>query len=88
MGLLQFEVLKVRLENEYHTKAELESAPYSVARWVAGEDSGLDWLKARSDYLLVEDRYGHPVVLSPTEWPLTYALSEAPGLELLEISPL
>jgi peptide chain release factor 3 len=88
VGLLQFEVLKVRLMNEYNTKAELESAPYTVARWVAGEPSGLAWLKARSDYLLVEDRYGHPVVLSPSPWPLDYALAQAPGLKLLDVSPL
>jgi peptide chain release factor 3 len=87
VGLLQFEVLKVRLENEYNTRAELEPAPFTVARWVAGAPSGLEWLKKRPDYVLVEDRYGHPVVLSPSPWPLNYALSEAPGLELLEISP-
>jgi peptide chain release factor 3 len=88
VGMLQFEVLKVRLENEYNTKAELEPAPFTVARWVAGKPEGLEWLKKRPDYVLVEDRYGHPVVLSPSPWPLNYALSEAPGLELLEISPL
>jgi peptide chain release factor 3 len=87
VGLLQFEVLKVRLENEYNTRAELESAPFSVARWVGGAPSGLEWLQKRPDYVLVEDRFGQPVVLAPSPWPLNYALSEAPGLELLEISP-
>lgn len=88
VGLLQFEVLKVRLENEYNTRAELEGAPFTIARWVAGDPSGLEWLKRRPDYLLVEDRYGQPVVLAASPWPLNYALSEAKGLELLEISPL
>ncbi|MEM6931581.1 MAG: peptide chain release factor 3, partial [Myxococcota bacterium] len=88
VGLLQFEVLKVRLQNEYNTKADLEGAPFSVARWVTGSEDGLAWLKDRPDYLLVEDRYGQPVVLSQSEWPLNYALSEAPGLELLDVSPL
>jgi len=88
VGLLQFEVLKVRLENEYRTKADLERAPFTVARWVAGEPSGLKWLEERSDYVMVEDRYGHPVVLSPSVWPLDYALTQAKGLELLDVSPL
>ena len=88
VGLLQFEVLKERLANEYKTRAVLEPAPFTVARWVAGSDEGLQWLKDRPDYLVVEDRYGNPVVLSASPWPLNYALSEAPGLELLEISPL
>ena len=88
MGLLQFEVLKVRLLNEYHTRAELETAPYTVARWIVGDPRGLEWLRSRNDYLVVEDRYGQPVVLSPTIWPLNYALSEAPGLRLLDVSPM
>ena len=88
VGLLQFEVLKVRLENEYNVEAILESAPYRFARWVAGDPSGLEWLENRRDYLLVRDRDGQPVVLSETQWPLNYALQEAPGLKLLEVSPL
>ncbi len=88
VGMLQFEVLKVRLQNEYNTRAELESAPYSVARWIAGAPEGLQWLRDRPDYLVVEDRYGHAVVLSPSPWPLDYAVSQAPGLELLDVSPL
>jgi peptide chain release factor 3 len=88
VGILQFEVLKVRLENEYRVKADLERTPHTVARWVTGEPSGLAWLKERPDYLLVEDRHGRPVVLSATPWPLQYALSEAPGLELLDVSPI
>ena len=88
VGLLQFEVLKTRLLNEYRTKADLERAPFTVARWVAGEPSGLEWLQQRSDYVLVEDRYGHPVVLSGSPWSLDYALSEAKGLRLLDVSPL
>jgi peptide chain release factor 3 len=88
VGLLQFEVLQVRLLNEYRVKADLMPLSYTVARWVTGAPEGLEWLKARPDYLLVSDRDDHPVLLSETPWPLTYALSEAPGLELLDISPL
>ena len=88
VGLLQFEVLKVRLENEYKTRALIESAPFSVARWITGSPEGLAWLEERSDYLVVKDRYEHPVVLSPSTWPLEYAMSQAEGLELLDVSPL
>ncbi len=88
VGLLQFEVLKVRLENEYNVEASLDSAPFRFARWIAGEPSGLAWLENRKDYMLVKDRHGYPVLLSETQWPLNYALQEAPGLKLLDISPL
>ncbi len=88
VGLLQFEVLKVRLENEYKVKADLHPTAHRFARWVAGDPAGLAWLEARPDYLIVEDRNGQPVVLSETRWPLDYALQEAPGLELYDVSPL
>ncbi len=88
VGLLQFEVLKERLGSEYNTKAELEAAPFTVARWVVGKPEGLAWLEARPDFVMVEDRYGHPVVLSASPWSLEYAVSQAPGLELLDVSPL
>ena len=88
VGQLQFEVLKYRLQEEYGTKCELEMTPYSTARWVAGKPTGLAWLQARADYLMVTDRDGRHVVLSQSPWSLNYALSEAPGLELLDVSPL
>ena len=88
VGQLQFEVLKERLLNEYRVKAILEGAPFRVARWVVGPESAVEWLSKRQDYLLVEDRNGHPVVLANTPWTLTYALQECKDLELHEVSPL
>ncbi len=88
VGLLQFEVLKERLRNEYRVAAALESQPFRVARWIVGAPEGLAWLQKRSDYTLVTDRDGRPVVLAQSQWPLNYAVGEAPGLGLLDVSPL
>ena len=88
VGMLQFEVLQDRLLHEYRVQVQLEPAPFTLARWVAGEPSGLQWLQERTDYQLVDDRHGRPVVLARTPWSLTYALSEAPGLKLLDVSPV
>lgn len=88
VGVLQFEVLRERLRNEYSVKADLEPQPFRVARWVGGSESALAWLKKRRDYTLVEDRHGRPVLLAPSEWPLNYALRNAEGLELYDVEPL
>ena len=88
VGLLQFEVLQQRLENEYGVKAVFESLPFRFARWVGGAPEGLAWLKGSSSYLLVYDRNDQPVLLTETEWAINYALENAPGLELHDIEPL
>ncbi len=88
VGLLQFEVLMERLKNEYRVEATLERQSFRLARWVGGGEPALAWLRERRDYPLVEDRHGQPVVLADSEWPLNYALREAPGLVLHEVEPL
>jgi len=88
VGLLQFEVLKERLKNEYRVKADLERLQYTLARWVGGSDEGLQWLRERRDYRMVEDRNGNPVVLASSPWPLDYAKREVPTLELFDVEPL
>jgi peptide chain release factor 3 len=88
VGLLQFEVLKVRLEQEYGVKCDLEPSRYALARWIAGDPRGREWIENRTDYALVEDRDGYPVVLAETPYSLQYALNQAPGLKLLDVSPL
>lgn len=88
VGLLQFEVLKERLKIEYSVKAELVSSEFTVARWVAGTQEGLKWLQGRSDFVLVKDRDDRWVVLAETPWKLDYAVTQAPGLKLLDVSPL
>jgi len=88
VGLLQFEVLKERLLNEYKVKVQLESQPFKVARWLGGPESAIEWVARRPDFVIVEDRDGRPVVLASSPWSLNYALQQAKGLELYEVSPL
>jgi len=88
VGMLQFEVLKERLKNEYRVQCTLDQQPFKLARWIGGDPAGLEWFKARRDYRLVEDRNGHPVVIAESPWPLQYAQRENPGLELYEVEPL
>lgn len=88
VGMLQFEVLVERLKNEYRVQARLQSLPFRQARWISGDPQGLQWLRERRDYPVVEDRNGHPVVLCESPWSLQYALKNAPGLILHDVEPL
>ncbi len=88
VGILQFEVLKERLRNEYKISVVFQKASFSRARWVGGEPEGLEWLRATHGYRVVEDRNGLPVVLTDSNWNLSYALENAPGLELYDVEPM
>ena len=88
VGLLQFEVLKERLKNEYRVNAVLEPAGFGVARWVRGPEEAVQWLEKRRDYTLVEDRNDNLVVLAPAKWAVDFAGRNAPELELYDVEPL
>jgi peptide chain release factor 3 len=88
VGVLQFEVLKERLKNEYRVTAILELLPFKFARWVGGSSEALDWLSSRRDFPVLRDRNNQPVLLSETLWSMSYALENVPGLELYDVEPL
>lgn len=88
VGVLQFEVLKERLNNEYKVSVRFVQAPFKQARWVVGPPEALDWLRTTHGYLLLLDRNALPVVLTDSKWNLTYALENAPKLEFYDVEPL
>ena len=49
VGVLQFDVLKYRLENEYKVDIRLEELPYEYIRWIENEDIDLNRLVGTSD---------------------------------------
>ena len=74
VGPLQFEVVQFRLESEYGAASRLESAPWSVARWLpAGiREHELDALSLPTDARLAYDMGKNPLVLFPNEWSANY----------------
>jgi peptide chain release factor 3 len=88
VGLLQLEVLKERLKNEYSVPCTMDLLRWKCARWFEAEQDGLDWLERRRDFQLVEDRHGRPVVLTEAAWAIDFAMREAPGLKLYDVEPL
>jgi len=74
VGPLQFEVVQFRLESEYGAASRLESAPWTVARWLpAGiSEDELDALSLPTGARLAYDVGKNPVVLFPNEWSANY----------------
>ena len=85
VGMLQFEVLKYRLENEYNVEIKLEPLPYEHIRWIENKDE-VDVAKivGTSDMKKVKDMRGNPLLLFINAWSVGMTLDRNDGLVLSE----
>jgi len=87
VGVLQFEVLKYRLENEYNVEIRLENLPYEHIRWIANkEEVDVSKLVGTSDMKKVKDMKGNPLLLFVNSWSIGMTLDRNKGLQLEEFS--
>ena len=63
VGVLQFDVLKYRLQNEYNVEIRLENLPYEYIRWIENEEIDMDRLSGTSDMKKIMDLKGRPLLL-------------------------
>jgi peptide chain release factor 3 len=84
VGVLQFDVLKYRLKNEYNVEIILENLPYEHIRWIENTDIDLDRLTGTSDMKKVKDLKGRPLLLFVNSWSIGMTLDRNEGLELSE----
>ncbi len=87
VGVLQFDVLKYRLENEYNVEIKLENLPYEHIRWVENKDEvDMEKLTGTSDMKKVVDMKGNPLLLFVNPWSVGMTQDRNPGLKLSEFS--
>ncbi len=85
VGVLQFDVLKYRLENEYNVEIRLENLPYGHIRWIENKDQvDLEHLAGTSDMKKVKDMKGNPLLLFVNPWSVGMTLERNKGLVLTE----
>ena len=84
VGVLQFEVLQYRLENEYNVEIKLERLPYEHIRWVVSKDIDLNQISGTSDMKKIKDLKDNPLLLFVNAWSPNMVLERNPGLELSE----
>jgi peptide chain release factor 3 len=81
VGVLQFDVVRARLESEYNVQTRLERLSYSLARWLDGPQKVIDSLPVREDILLTRDSSERYVVLFSSEFYLRYFSEKFPELK-------
>ncbi len=85
VGVLQFEVLKYRLENEYNVEIRMEPLPYEHIRWIENKDEvDVKKLSGTSDMKKIQDLKGNPLLLFINAWSVGMTLERNPGLKLSE----
>ena len=84
VGVLQFDVLKYRLANEYNVEIILENLPYEHIRWIENKDMDLNSIIGTSDMKKIKDLKGNPLLLFSHQWSIGMTLDRNKGLLLSE----
>ncbi len=85
VGVLQFDVLKYRLQNEYNVEINLEPLPYEYIRWIENKDEiDLNRLSGTSDMKKIQDLKGNPLLLFINQWSIGMTVDRNKGLVLSE----
>jgi len=85
VGVLQFEVLKYRLENEYNVDVRLDTLPFEHIRWIDNkEEIDVSKIVGTSDMKKVKDLKGNPLLLFSNSWSVGMVLDRNKGLKLSE----
>ncbi len=85
VGVLQFEVLEYRLQNEYNVEIKLEKLPYEYIRWIEnGPELDLAHLQGTSDMKKIKDLKDNPLLLFVNEWSIGMTLDRNKDLKLSE----
>lgn len=87
VGVLQFEVIKFRLQHEYGVEGVFESVPYTCARWYHSEkEDVLKRFEERYIAQIATDVKEKKIFLCNSTWDLEYAQKKFEGMEFFQNS--
>ena len=84
VGVLQFDVLKYRLDKEYNVEIHMENLPYEHIRWIENKEIDLDKISGTSDMKKIKDLKDRPLLLFVNSWSVGMTLERNEGLILSE----
>lgn len=86
VGVLQFEVLEYRLNNEYGVDVLIERQPFRYIRWIEDENFNHSTFSVPMDSQLVVDKHDNPAILFKNEWSIRHAEERNENVILKETS--
>lgn len=84
VGVLQFDVLKFRLESEYGVEIRMDPLPYEYIRWIENKDIDVSSLNVTSDTKKIKDLKDRPLLLFTHEWSIRTVQERNKALVLSE----
>ena len=85
VGVLQFDVVKHRLQNEYKVECSYENVSVALARWVYCDDAKiLEKFKNKARTNLALDGGGYLTYLAPTKVNLNLAMERFPEVQFAQ----
>jgi peptide chain release factor 3 len=85
VGVLQFDVLKFRMDSEYHVEIGIDMLPYEHIRWIENpEEIDPRAVQGTSDMKRIEDLKGNPLLLFVNPWSVRMVEERNPRLKLSE----
>jgi peptide chain release factor 3 len=84
VGVLQFEVVQARLEDEYGVSTQLERLPHQMSRWVEGPEEQIEQLPWRYGILRTKDLDGRLVALFNSDHELNFYAGKYPDIQFKE----
>lgn len=87
VGILQFDVVKFRVEHEYGVHVVFSNLPYNAARWVHSEDEkALKEFVQQQGQVLCFDRHEHYTILLEDLWRIKFLEERYPKIKYTSIS--
>ena len=86
VGVLQFDVLKFRLESEYGVEIRMDQLPYEHIRWIENPEIDISKLNVTSDTKKVKDLKDRPLLLFAHAWSIQTILDRNKQLRLTEFA--
>ncbi|OIQ17524.1 MAG: peptide chain release factor 3 [Bacteriovorax sp. MedPE-SWde] len=87
VGVLQFEVVKRRLEDEYNVRGEYESFPFNGVRWLKFTDEKeKDLFITKNSINIAYDNKNRPCFIVRSEWDLKLVAEKFPDVEFYKNS--
>jgi peptide chain release factor 3 len=86
VGVLQFEVMQARLQNEYNVNTRLEHLEYRVARWLVGPKDQIAELPRTQSVLHTKDIHGNRVTLFSSPFYLDLYIERYPDITFNKIA--